>query len=558
MRLSVVVLLFLSGCGRHAALPGDGGSSSGGGSDGGPIAMSCPHAADPPLATGTCQVTAGSAGLLITGTVLTPGRVLHGGQLFVDGGGTITCVGCDCSAPAAGATQINCPTGVVSPGLINTHDHITYTMDAPSADSGERYEQRHDWRKGLRGHTVLPAPGGGTTDQVHWGELRFLLGGATSTVGSGAAAGLLRNLDRAANLEGLNEGAVFFDTFPLGDSSGTQLTSACSYPKLPALATVQGDHAYEPHVAEGIDDVAHNEFTCLSSTKGVDVAVAQSAFIHAIALGAADYKTMADGGASLIWSPRSNIRLYGNTAQAPAAARVGVNVALGTDWLPSGSMSLLRELACVDALNTTYYDHAFSDEDLWLMVTRNAARATHDDNLIGVLQQGAVGDIAIFDGASRAEHRAVIGAGPADVVLVVRGGKPLYGDQPIMDALSPGCDALDVCSRAKSVCLMSDIGQNLATLKTAVGAIYPAFFCGAPDLEPTCTPSRPMSVAGSTIYTGQPGAGDRDGDGVPDASDNCPTVFNPVRPVDQGKQPDGDGDGAGDACDAAPLDPARR
>ena len=35
-----------------------------------------------------------------------------------------------------------------------------------------------------------------------------------------------------------------------------------------------------------------------------------------------------------------------------ALRRLGVNIALGTDWLPSGSMNLLRELACADSLNT--------------------------------------------------------------------------------------------------------------------------------------------------------------------------------------------------------------
>jgi len=44
------------------------------------------------------------------------------------------------------------------------------------------------------------------------------------------------------------------------------------------------------------------------------------------------------------------------------------------------------------------------------------------------------------------------------------------------------------------------------------------------------------------------GLADTDGDGVPDATDNCPTVPNP-------DQADADGDGAGDACDPCPHDP---
>ena len=41
---------------------------------------------------------------------------------------------------------------------------------------------------------------------------------------------------------------------------------------------------------------------------------------------------------------------------------------------------------------------------------------------------------------------------------------------------------------------------------------------------------------------------DQDGDGVPDAQDNCPTVANP-------EQQDSDGDGIGDACDPDPTTP---
>ncbi len=61
------------------------------------------------------------------------------------------------------------------------------------------------------------------------------------------------------------------------------------------------------------------------------------------------------------------------------------------------------------------------------------------------------------------------------------------------------------------------------------------------------------SVNGSTTYTGIPSARDLDGDGIANAADNCPSVFNPVRPVDNGMQGDVNGDGTGDAGDACPL-----
>ncbi len=115
-------------------------------------------------------------------------------------------------------------------------------------------------------------------------------------------------------------------------------------------------------------------------------------------------------------------------------------------------------------------------------------------------------------------------------------------------------DTLDVCGTSKQVCLTGEIGQTYPALQTAVGSLYTTFFCGTPTNEPSCLPARPAAVNGSTIYTGATSATDSDGDGIPDATDNCPHVFNPIRPMDNGKQPDFDGDGVGDACDVCPLD----
>ena len=54
-----------------------------------------------------------------------------------------------------------------------------------------------------------------------------------------------------------------------------------------------------------------------------------------------------------------------------------------------------------------------------------------------------------------------------------------------------------------------------------------------------CTPEMPFCGTCGVAPQGD----DQDGDGIPDALDNCPTVFNP-------DQADLDGDGVGDACDA--------
>src|SRR5262249_33660096 len=157
------------------------------------------------------------------------------------------------------------------------------------------------------------------------------------------------------------------------------------------------------------------------------------------------------------------------------------------DWTFTGSMNLLRELRCADGFNQSHFGGFFSDEQLWLMVTKNAASLTATDDAIGALAVGLVADLAVFDGRARADYRAVVGAEPSDVVLVLRGAKALYGDASVVGALADGCDALDVCGASKSACVASELGRNLDDLRAMVGAAggagaaaYPLFFCGDP------------------------------------------------------------------------------
>lgn len=518
----------------------------------------------PALATtaGACAVAMGNSTRLIKGNVLTPTTVYLGGQVTVDAMGKIACVGCNCAT--GGETTITCPDAAISPGLINTHDHITFDQNPPYTATTERYEDRQQWREGLDGHHQIPDPSGTSADQIRWNELRFLMGGATSIVSSTGQAGFLRNLDGPADAAALGKAKpVNFDTFPLDDASGTRRRGDCDYGPSPTTASmVASDNAYEPHTSEGIDATARNEFLCETSSTfdthmpgmSNNLLLPKTAMIHGIGLQPSDYAAMASAGTGLIWSPRSNITLYGDTARVTVADRVGVKIALGTDWIITGSMNLLRELACADSFNRTYLEHHFTDEQLWAMVTANAAALTKTDDVIGTLAVGKQADISIFAAHGKPPFRSVIEAAPQDVALVMRGGKALYGDDAVVSALAQSCDTVDVCGTGKRVCAMAEISKSYSDLQAAVTPKYPLFACGIPDNEPSCTPSRPVSVAGSTIYTGAPSATDSDGDGIPDAMDNCQHTFNPVRPLDNGVQADADGDGVGDACDPCPFD----
>jgi hypothetical protein len=234
------------------------------------------------------------------------------------------------------------------------------------------------------------------------------------------------------------------------------------------------------------------------------------------------------------------------TAQVQIFHRLGGTIALGTDWTYSGSANMTRELACADDYNRDQLSGYFNDRQLFEMATKNAAIATATDSLIGTLEVGKLADIAIYGGSER-YYRALIGAENKNVSLVVSAGDPLYGDGALMTALGKSCDAVDVCGSAKAVCAAQEFGSTYINIQNAVSGAYPAFFCGAPSSEPTCVPIRTGEFPGIASAT------DADGDGINDQDDNCVNVFNPIRPIDLGVQPDGDADGQGDACDETPL-----
>ena len=502
--------------------------------------------------TGACTVTTkGSAGVAIQGRVLAPDGPIDG-EVLVDASGKITCVDASCASAAgyAEATVITCTDSVISPGLINGHDHTDYASEAPLVHGTTRWNHRHGWRTGAGGEEEVDQPNRSSDDKViAAAELRFVLGGATSVNGSGGVGGLLRNLANfqdKSQLEGLEGPTVFFDTFPLGDNNGTLVDSGCTYPQVrnPSQAFAAGA-TYSPHISEGLNAAARNEFTCLKDTHVRD----KTAIIHAVGLDATDVDVIAKANAKVVWSPRTNVDLYGNTAPVTLLKTMGVTIALGTDWLATGSMNVLRELACADSLNEKYFGKVFDDKALFEMATKNAAIALGVESQIGSLAVGQLADIAVFSAAAGKDYRAVIGAGVEDVLLVLRGGKPLYGAAPIIDALAADCAELAVCGTAKKVCV-DTTGVTLADIQSVSASIYPLFFCKGetPKDEPSCVPYRDTYPDGTS-------ATDRDGDGIPDGEDNCPDIFNPTRALDGADQSDVDGDGKGDACDESPLAP---
>lgn len=526
------------------------GDSSAGGREVSPgyAVRTCPQAKPAGIAATSSCATSGNAafGLLFRGDILQKAQVLRGGELAVDVTGTITCSDCSCDHDPR-ALVIDCPDSAVSPGLINLHEHLSYANNAPLA-SDERCDDRAEWRLGLRDHEKIDYAGSASSAAVSAQEFRMLLSGVTSIAGGAGQPGLVRNLDVTGLSEGSFVGHIDSDTFPLADSDGVGHSGDCAYKSARMTsAGVAAQSAYLPHLAEGIDELSQNEVICSESGK-FDLLGPSTAVVHAVGIAAPEALALAQAHCWVVWSPRSNLSLYGNTAPVTLLQHLGVGLALGSDWLLSGSMNLSRELSCARSLSASAFSGAFSDFDLFRMVTTNPARAAGIGRGLGALEAGYTADVVVFAKHGRTDHSAVVQAEPADVQLVLRGGRALYGDAELVKAFSGvDCEALEVCGSAKSACILSDAGLTLSALRAAGERIYPLFSCADPPNEPSCVPTRPGEYAPESV------AHDRDGDGIPDGEDLCPDIFDPIRPLDHGLQADYDADGIGDACDPCPF-----
>lgn len=136
---------------------------------------------------------------------------------------------------------------------------------------------------------------------------------------------------------------------------------------------------------------------------------------------------------SVIWSPVSNLLLYGQTLDVEKLVAAGVNVALGSDWSPSGSKHVWEE-----AKLARFYFEALgspvSDAQVFQMVTTNAARCLRAESL-GRLVEGAFADLFILRSPLESDNplEVFFKTTDRDVRAVFVGGVPLYGARDYLE-----------------------------------------------------------------------------------------------------------------------------
>jgi hypothetical protein len=208
--------------------------------------------------------------------------------------------------------------------------------------------------------------------------------------------------------------------------------------------------AYMYHLAEGVDDAARRTFTDLADN---GLLAKSLVGIHCLGLHPDDLAVLAGAGAKAVWSPFSNLLLYGRTLEVGALVEAGVPFALGCDWSPTGSKNLLQELK-VARWVVERQEAPLGDADLVRAVTSGAAAVVGWERAIGSLVAGAYADLLVIGGTGGDPYAALVDATERDVQLVVVHGLPRYGDRALLRALAgdagAGVEDVDVAGTAKA------------------------------------------------------------------------------------------------------------
>jgi 5-methylthioadenosine/S-adenosylhomocysteine deaminase len=400
--------------------------------------------------------------LVITGTVVTfddDRRVLRSGAVYVNDGRIEAVQSSRRKAPVGYETAPRVTSGgIVTPGLMDLHNHLAYnTLPLWQAPKSVPYTTRYQWPSAKTYGRDISNPAqalgiAAAAATLRYVEVKAAVGGVTAIQGSppltrAFPGWMVRNIEK--------------------DPVGGPDTVRQSVLKVePAgldsyAASMAKGRSFFYHLAEGTSPALRSEYRELDAHSCANEHLVG---IHSTALTPTDYEEWTPSG-SIVWSPFSNIWLYGGTTDILAARAHGHLVCLGSDWAPSGTRNLLWELKVADLWNRDQLGSALSDVELCELVTRNPGmtmeRAWHLP--VGRVVEGALADLAVHRSRHADPYRSLITATERDIRLVLVGGRPVYGLLSLVKAA--GASAAEPITVA---------GQRRAVVMTLPEELMPA------------------------------------------------------------------------------------
>ncbi len=391
--------------------------------------------------------------------------------------------------------------GTIYPGLIELHNHLSYNclqlwqVPRPFTNRGQ-WSTGPDYRRLVSGPMqVLGKTPSLVPALVRFVEAKCLVAGVTTSQG----IALYSNAGIARFYHGVVRTVEEPDD-PALPPAHSRIPDVAAADLAAFAAELARDHRLLLHLAEGTDDSARRHFQALQLPDGSWAISDHLIGIHSVGLQPADIAVFAAHRAAMVWSPLSNLLLYGATADVAAMKASGVMIGLGSDWSPSGSKNLLGELKVAQLVSA----HAaggpiFTDRELVAMATSTPARMLGWDAAIGSIEAGKRADLIAVAGTSADPYSGLIAAGERDLVLVMIGGVAACGQPHLVEPFTSTGESVRIGGRTRllnfalagadpdvAVVSLADarstLSDALANLPELARALEPAVVAAVPGL----------------------------------------------------------------------------
>ncbi|MBN2803106.1 MAG: amidohydrolase family protein [Deltaproteobacteria bacterium] len=357
----------------------------------------------------------------------------------------------------SGAIRIDVQGAVLSPGLINAHDHLLGTY-YPKVGNGP-YENWLPWDNDLKSSPIYRE-----RQQIENADL-YLLGGYRNLL-----SGVTTVSDHIPHFVG----DPYYDTLPM--KAVREFTMAHSIASFALAwggeihteyqAAVDKKIPFVTHISEGFDAETVQDVKVLNRQGGLGE---YSVLIHGIAFSKSDMELISEKGASTVWCPDSNMYMFNETTDIKMQIESGINVTLGTDSPMSGGLNLLTEMKFAKKLYKSMYGEELSDEMIFKMVSSNSAKAFHN-SLIGSIKEGNTADFTLVRDRGGSPHNSIVDARMRDILLVVVDGLPAYGDLEFAHVFeSLGVDYQEIVVDGVDKVVTGDLIGLLKRISRAVG-----------------------------------------------------------------------------------------
>lgn len=347
--------------------------------------------------------------------------------------------------------------GVISTGLINSHDHLLGNY-YPKVGNGP-YENWLPWDNDLKSSPLYQE-----RSQIENRDL-YLLAAYKNLV-----SGVTIVSDHMPHFVA----EPFYDILPVKAIREYTLAHSVNSFALnwgddidkEYKMAVEKDIPFITHCSEGFDKETLQDIVTLDKKGGLGD---HSVLIHCLAFSESDMDLVRKKGASVVWCGDSNMFMYNKTANIKMMLEKKINICIGTDSPMSGGENLLYEIHFDRKLYKKLYGEELSDEIIYKMVTVNPAKAfkLYDS---GDIREGNIADFVIVRDRGGSYINSVVSAELKDIMLVVINGMPSYGDvefAPLFDSL--GVRYQNIVLAGKEKIIIGDLKGLLRRISRAVG-----------------------------------------------------------------------------------------